>query len=182
MKSDRIEEADLLAVLPKAEKEARFIAREAGLSAADTEDLVQIALMEVIRGRDRWRPGGSIWPNYALDCARWGARRELTRYAKQRKRRGVTRIPLDEVAETYSDARAIDPETAAEADEVRRMIQTILDRHPPGSNFYRIGNLVFFDGLPVYAAARIAGISKTRAQQITEKIKDEIRNKTDQHD
>ena len=180
--AERITEAELLAVLPKCEKAARYVARAARLSAADADDLVQIALIEVMKGRDRWHPGGSTWTNYALDCARWGARRELARYARQKKRRGIRGVNLGDMEGALVDTRTSDPELAAEAEEALRMVQAILDRHPPGSNFYRIGKLVFFDGIAVYSAARIAGVSKTRAQQIAEKIRDEIRNKTDQHD
>ena len=121
---DEITDADFLAVLPKAESEARYWARRAHLSPEDTEDLVQTALIEVIKGRERFDPLKSSWDTYAVNCAKWGAQRAITETAKKRKRRGITfqRMEGPEI-----DPRAAEPVISAEAEEIRGIILEILN-------------------------------------------------------
>lgn len=172
---DEITDADFLAVLPKAENEARYWARRAHLSPEDTEDLVQTALIEVIKGRERFDPLKSSWETYAVNCAKWGAQREITETAKKRKRRGITfqRMEGPEI-----DPRAAEPLISAEAEEIKAIILEILETRPKESNFYQCGILIFFEGFNQTEAAKELGISTTRAQQIAESIRNEVRRKT----
>lgn len=172
---DEITDAEFLEVLPKAESEARYWARRAHLSPEDTEDLIQTALIEVIRGRERFDPLKSSWETYAVNCAKWGAQREITETAKKRKRRGITFRGMEE---PEIDPRAAEPVISAEAAEIREIIQEILNTRPKTSNFAKCGMLIFFEGLNQTEAAKELGISTTRAQQIAESIKNEVRRKT----
>lgn len=172
---DEITDADFLAVLPKAESEARYWARRAHLSPEDTEDLVQTALIEVIKGRERFDPLKSSWETYAVNCAKWGAQREITETAKKRKRRGIT---IQRMEGPEIDPRAAEPVISAEAEEIKAIILEVLETRPKESNFYQCGILIFFEGFNQTEAAKELGISTTRAQQIAESIRNEVRRKT----
>ena len=172
---DTVTDAEFLDVLPKAESEARYWARRARLSPADTDDLIQTAMIEVIKGRERFDPAKSSWETYAVNCARWGAQRELTETAKKRKRRGITFRGMED---PEIDPRAAEPVITAEAEEVKEIILKILSRHPEESNFHKCGIMIFCEGLNQTEAAKELGISTTRAQQIAESIRNEVRRKT----
>lgn len=179
MNRETVTESDFLAVLPKAENEARFWARRARLTPEDTDDLVQIALIEVMKARGRFDRTKSSWETYAINSARWGAQRELSKRAKKRKRGEGVFSPIEG---TEIDPRAADPKAEAETDEIREIILHVLNRHPRESNFYKCGILIFFEGYNQTEAAKELGISTTRAQQIAESIRNAVRNAADPDD
>lgn len=172
----RDREIDIEKILPKAESVARYLAARARLNADDADDLVQIALLEVIRGWDRWDPARSTWPTYAVNCARWGAKRELRRRAKKNK------APAELFDDSHADPNADDPVRFAEKEEARSLLDVYLTRYPPGSNYAKAVRLVYIDGLNHSEAARRLGISANRVSQICRKTTHEIRNQIDHPD
>lgn len=175
MEADR--ETEIERILPKAESAARYQAARARLNADDAEDLVQIALVEVLRGWDRWDPAKSTWSTYAVNCARWGAKRELRRRAKKKKAANAEFLD-----DSHADPNADDPVQNAEKEEARKILDKYLTRYPPRSNYVQAVRLVYFDGLNYSETARRLGISANRVGQICRKTKNEIRNQIDQPD
>lgn len=184
MESQR-EDAEIEKVLPAATAAARAVARRAGLRTADQEDLEQIALLEVIRGRSRWNPAKSTWLSYAINCARWGAQREVARIAAANKRHGAVITHLAE-QEDLLDRNAADPRERAEKEEltekVLRAVHEHLDQYPAESNTAKVIELVLLRGESKNHTANVLKISRRRVDQIIQRAINEIRNQTNRND
>jgi len=153
-------------MVPKAELAARALAARAGLSHAAADDLVQAALMEVIRGWDRWDPDKSSWPTYAINCAKWGAQREISKHARRSRRAEEVRLDSADAEEILADPAAGDPALDAEKAEARKLLETHLKKFPKESNYAAAARLYFYGGLNQSETARKLGITPRRVFQI----------------
>ena len=169
-------------VTPACESAARFIAFQAGLSDQDAADLIQTAMIEVVRGWDRWDPWKSSWPTYAVNCAKWGAKRELTRHAKRIRRRKEANAVTVSLPEAATDSGAQDPAESAEKEELLRLIREKVERHPPGSTFRNVLELYLYQGKNHTEIAQALGVSRSRVYQITQGFKHEVRAAADPDD
>lgn len=164
-------------MVPKAEQAARAIAARDGLSHAAADDLVQAALMEVVKGWDRWDPVKSSWPTYAVNCAKWGAQREISRHARRKRRADVIRIDSADAEEVLADPAAGDPALEAEKAEARKLLETHLEKFPKESNYAAAARMYFLDGLNQSETARKLGITPRRVFQIVTHAVHAIRKK-----
>lgn len=184
---DTKREAEIEKVLPAAIATARAVARRAGLRPADQEDLEQIALIEVIRGRERWDPTRSSWKSYAINCARWGAQREVARIAAANKRRGTVITHLTEQRqEELLDRNAADTGERAEKEELtERAVKAVrehISQYPAGSSTAKAVEMVLLLGESKNKTAAALKISRRRVDQIVQRALNEIRTKTDRND
>lgn len=170
-------EIQITRMVPKAEQAARAIAARAGLSHAAADDLVQAALMEVIRGWDRWDPTKSTWPTYAINCAKWGAQREISRHAKRHRRAPAVRFDSADADDFLTDPGAADPAEEAEKAGLVELLEIHLRKFPIDSNYAAAARLYFFKGLNQSETARKLGITPRRVFQIVQHITHAIRKK-----
>lgn len=162
-----------------AKRLAAFVARRSSLDAAGIEDVVQMTMINAMRGLATFRGGASLFTwlcqisrNHLADARRKAARQPtLQSLEEMNDRPTATVIQL-------TDFR--DPLDECASDSEGRAVRLALNRLPP--HYARILELRYGDELTVPEIAATLGISESAAESQLVRAKQAFRSDWKQHD
>lgn len=145
-----------------AERLAAFASRRCSLDAAALEDVVQVSMINAVRGLAAFRGGSTLFTWLCQIC-----RNHLADIARKAQRQPRVKS-LDEISEAGEGATIIeltdfrDPLDECADDATRSAVRSAINRLP--ANYARILELRFGDELTVPEIARLLQLSESAAE------------------